>query len=407
MEASIKSVAFVAPGWPPERAPSGIVTYVNNVAGALSDIDVASHILSLEHVEPSFRRFDVVDLSEYQKAQTQLLTRIVHRVRRNVDPMTEFARRKGRAITWGLNLLKQPDILEVEESHGFANWIQAGKVPVVVRLHGPWFINGPASDRQGEAGYARRCSNELQAISGATGISAPSRSVLDKTLAKLDQTPACFEVIPNPTPAVPPERQWSLQNSAPHKMLYVGRFERLKGPDVVLKAFVRIKRELPNAILYFVGPDLGFKDDAGKTWSIPEYLDARIPPDIRPGIAVLGIQTAAQIEKLRRECRVAIVSSRQENFPLAVAESLCMGSPTVATNVGGIPELIRDEVEGLLFCTEDDNHLALQVLRVMKNDQLAQALGANALLKSAQLSPAVIADQTLRFYERVLRHSQR
>jgi glycosyltransferase involved in cell wall biosynthesis len=73
-----------------------------------------------------------------------------------------------------------------------------------------------------------------------------------------------------------------------------------------------------------------------------------------------------------------ILPSAAENCPLALLQAMACGLPIVASNVGGIPEVIRDEVDGLLVRPADTSALALALRRLLADPDAARAMGMRA-----------------------------
>jgi glycosyltransferase involved in cell wall biosynthesis len=80
---------------------------------------------------------------------------------------------------------------------------------------------------------------------------------------------------------------------------------------------------------------------------------------------------------------VAVLSSRREGSPLAVLEYMAGAAPIVATAVGGVPELIKNGVHGLLVAPGDPAALATGIARLLDDPELAAALGAAARARQA------------------------
>jgi glycosyltransferase involved in cell wall biosynthesis len=403
----IRRVAFLSPCWPPEKIPSGIATYIQNVAEGLVDLGVESDILSIGEVDAGEADTRVTDLSPYLKQQVTVWNRVLRRVQGRRSHAEEYPRRVGHAASASLRSSKpeaRPQLLEVEESFGFARWIQSPGIPVITRLHGPWFINGPCYGAQADDDFEAKCDAEFRAAEHSAGLSAPSDSVLKLFRQRLRRDDMPTAVIANPAPQVPERMRWKCGTSISNQVLYVGRFDRLKGSDILLTAFTRLLEWIPDAELLFVGPDRGFVDEQGKAWNFDDYVARNLPQPAAARVRFLGRLPQDRIKELRQQCRVAVVTSRHENFPLAVLESLCAGTPTIAPNVGGIPEMVDSGRNGLLFQSGDAEQLALHLRRVMQDDLLSQKLSEGALLSSLDYTPARIARQSLAFYEQVLAH---
>lgn len=399
----VRSVAYLCPGWPPERTPSGIATYVKNISDGLAVHGVSTRVLSIAPVAEDVSRQGVADLAEVDRKQRTLANRVADRI------LDQFggdgaARRVGRAASCVLSASPEAQLVETEESFGFARWIRVPAVPCVVRLHGPWFINGPMYGLPEPRAFERRCTSEFLGIESAAGLTAPSRTVMEQTLAKLRKPPALTAVIPNPVAVSTSDGRWRPESSVAGRILYVGRFERIKGADILLQAFSQVHQKLPDAELVFVGPDNGFRDDAGRVWSIDEYMQENLPAGARARVKFLGAQPRAVIEKLRLECGVAVVSSRQETFPLALLESLAAGTPTIASQVGGMTEVLEEGKNGLLFRSGDSSHLAARILELVGSPRLSAALSSAGMASSRRFNPAEVAKQTLEYYDEVARY---
>jgi len=106
---------------------------------------------------------------------------------------------------------------------------------------------------------------------------------------------------------------------------------------------------------------------------------------------------------LRRQAYLTVVPSRYENFPLALAEALAFGCPTIAADAGGMPEILVRDRTGLLFRAGDAGDLARQIGELFNQPQRAAALAHEAAEDVARrLSPDLVARSTLAYYEEVL-----
>ena len=150
-------------------------------------------------------------------------------------------------------------LLEIEESFGWSLGVRRKiPIPLVVRLHGPWFLNGTANGYPADAAFRTRVEKEGLGLGAADGITAPSLDVLERTRAYYGLALEQAEVIPNPVPDVPAsERTGILAECKPYEILFIGRFDLHKGGDMIIDAFRRVVARLPQARLRFVGLDRG------------------------------------------------------------------------------------------------------------------------------------------------------
>ena len=93
-------------------------------------------------------------------------------------------------------------------------------------------------------------------------------------------------------------------------------------------------------------------------------------------VRFLGAQPREQVLRVLRAADVAVLSSRWENFPHVLVEALAVGTPVVATAVGGVPEIVEDGVNGLLVPAEDPEALAAALRRVLEEPGLRDRLAA-------------------------------
>jgi glycosyltransferase involved in cell wall biosynthesis len=399
-----KIVALFSPGWPPEKFPNGVVTYVRSLSDAFADQGYQVCVFSPEQ-KGDATRHGLVTVGGWPPSSTHrwfdsLLAKIpfLDRYRLSLSFL-------GMAVSLE-KLMEQHHcvLLEIEESFGAAWFVRLlTNIPVVVRLHGPWFLNGAALGVPIDARYVRRGRAEKKAISSADGVTSPSRDVLDSVRSTYDIPLSNAVVIPNPSPAVPVERRWTLSGSDRNSVLFVGRFDRHKGGDLVIDAFNLIAEACPESRLIFVGPDRGFKSDSGVVFKLSEYLQDHVPIGIRHRIDVKGSLPAHKIESLRRASHVTVMASRYENCSYALLEALSYGCPTVASAAGGNPEILQDGVTGLLFASGNSASLAEKVIDLLKNPDKATALGqAAAQDMRERFSPQRLAGETWAYYERIL-----
>ena len=399
------SAGFVSPGWPPDSIPNGIIPYVANMATGMRRAGHRATVLALQSTAGPDSD-EVLDLGP-EAGPSGLAERAVDSLVRRFSMLRFLQRRSGRAIVAGCRrLIAGPglQVIEMEESFGIAGGVQrALPIPVVLRIHGPWFLNGPLQGGDRDPADSRaRIRAEGRTIRDAFWVIAPSVDVLEQTRAHYGLALPRAEVIPNPTAMVPPEERWGAEGSDPSLILFIGRFDRHKGGDLVIDAFAEVARRLPEARLRFIGPDRDFVDDAGRPWTIEEYLADRLG-DRRGRADWVGRQPASELNGHRKRAGVVVIASRYDNFPNTVLEAAAAGCPIVAARTGGIPEIVQDGVNGLLFEPGDPADLAAKLLRLLGDRTLAAGLAAQALADAERrYSPAAVVRETADSYRRAI-----
>jgi glycosyltransferase involved in cell wall biosynthesis len=194
---------------------------------------------------------------------------------------------------------------------------------------------------------------------------------------------------------------WTRDGSDANSILFVGRFDRVKGADTLLQAFSKVAQDKPALRLIFIGPDVGLIQ-GGRTVTYKDYVAENLPPAVHEQIQFKGVLTRPEIAEHRRRAAFTIVSSRYETFSMTVVEAMAAGSPLIASRAGGIKEIIRDGDNGMLFDAEDPDGLVEQIERLLIDRDLAARLGEKGRSDaSARFSEAEIARFTYEFYQEI------
>lgn len=143
----------------------------------------------------------------------------------------------------------------------------------------------------------------------------------------------------------------------------VARLEPEKGHPTLLEAWPAVLRAVPDAYLLIVGE--GSRRDA---------LEAQAR-DLRIAHRVVFTGRRDDVPAVTAALDVAVLPSYREAQGMVILEAMALSRPVVASDVGGIPEMIEDGVTGLLVPPHDADALARAIVRLLKNHPLADALG--------------------------------
>jgi D-inositol-3-phosphate glycosyltransferase len=180
-------------------------------------------------------------------------------------------------------------------------------------------------------------------------------------------------------------------------LLFAGRLQPLKGPDVLLRAVAALLDRAPDLRSRLVVPIVG--GPSGTGLEHPESL-AQLADSLRVRDVVRFVPPVAQ-EELARWCSAATlvaVPSFNESFGLVAAEAQATGTPVVAAAVGGLPTVVRDGHSGLLVDGHDPEDWAATLLKVLEDRQLQERLEAGALEQARQFSWDRTAERMLAVY---------
>ncbi len=206
-----------------------------------------------------------------------------------------------------------------------------------------------------------------RALRSAQHVFCPSAYLRDVALGwGLD--PARLSVLPNPAPPIPrlparEELRRELELNGP-TLAFAGRLGPQKSLGVALEAVAR----LPDVTLLVAGD--GPERQALELRARELGIDGRA--------RFLGSVPRDGVLRLFRAADASVLSSSWENLPHTVLEALAVGSPVIATAVGGVPEVVHDEENGLLVPARDPAALADAIRRFFADDGLRARLAAAA-----------------------------
>jgi glycosyltransferase involved in cell wall biosynthesis len=170
----------------------------------------------------------------------------------------------------------------------------------------------------------------------------------------------------NPATFTPADGDATQVGSAPY-ILCIAELQEYKAIDVLLDAARILVEANPHLTLVLAG-------DGPMRQALEDQATAI---GIRHRVLFLGTQGVAELVTLLRGCSVAVLPSRMEPFGIAILEALACRRPVVATAVGGIPEIINHEVNGLLVEPENPAALAEGLRRVLADEALGRKLASN------------------------------
>jgi len=397
--------AFVSPTWPIGAAPNGIVTYVTAITAALRALGHRPCILTrfLEGYSPGPDEYSL------ERGERPLRSKLLEGFAFRINPRAALRTRTSAEIVDATRRAISEcgvELLEMEETFGIGHLVKRSlSIPVAIQLHGPFFANGVEARLLQEPGARQRIEQERATIAEADGVAAPSREILERTRAYYRLPLAGAMVSPPPAPAIPSQRRWRLADCDRNTILFVGRFDRHKGGDMIIEAFRQIARDFSQLRLWFVGRNHGFVNDSGRRFTLSEYLNEKAR-EIAGRVDVLGRISASELDALRARPYATVVASRYETFGMVVLEAMAYGCPLVATRTGAIPETVQDGVNGLL-CPPEADHLAASLRRLLDDPVLAARLGERAGVDAARrYKPEALARDRADFHRDIIhRHA--
>jgi glycosyltransferase involved in cell wall biosynthesis len=181
----------------------------------------------------------------------------------------------------------------------------------------------------------------------------------------------------------------------------VARLNRWKGHDTLLRALLAVRRSVPGAHVIFAGTNADMAPDSAGTYL--DYLTRRVEAlGLSSAVTFAGFLPQSDMPTFYAALDAVAHPAIEEPFGLAVAEGMACGRPLVAVGEGGVPEIVRDGVDGLLVPREQPDALAQALVRVLSEREFASRLArAGRARVVAAFSPRQQADAMLEIYQRV------
>jgi phosphatidyl-myo-inositol alpha-mannosyltransferase len=227
-------------------------------------------------------------------------------------------------------------------------------------------------------------------LNGRIAVSKPARDFANRYF------PCSYEIIPNGiemeryNPAVPPLPQFK---DGKTNILFVGRLEKRKGLEYLLKAYRLVKPDNPDCRLIIVGPGTRLR---GK------YMKMVSEANLEDVVFVGGVD---EYEKTRYYSTADIFcapATGHESFGIVLLEAMATGKPVVASNIPGYASVITDGVEGLLVPPKQEVPLAQAISRLIRNKALGQEMGHRGMLKADNYSWEKVASRVMDYYKKIL-----
>lgn len=182
-----------------------------------------------------------------------------------------------------------------------------------------------------------------------------------------------------------------------YDVLFVGRLEEVKGVDILLKAVYYIKEKYGQSITVAIVGDGSKKD----------YL-IKFARELKIDDLVEFTGIRQDVHELMKISKIFVLPSRWEGLPMVVLEAMANGIPVIATSVGGVPEIIEDQVNGILVPRENSKMLADKIFFLLNNAIVREKLAKNAYEKvRSHYSMEIYTKAILNLYEELFENAKK
>ena len=232
----------------------------------------------------------------------------------------------------------------------------AARWPLILHLHGGGF----ATFYEEECGPVARAIVRFFLARAATIVVVSDRWAA--WMKRVTSNPRVVS-IPNAVRLPLPARA----KREPALVVFAGRCSESKGLYDLLQAGLLLRRELPKLRIECAGD--GDLDEVERSIARMGLADR---------VRVHGWVDARRRDELLARAAVFVLPSHAEGLPMGLLEAMAAGCPVVASSVGGIPDVVRHGVNGLLIPAGDTQALADAIRRLVEDPQFARRLGAAA-----------------------------
>lgn len=397
-------IAYISYEYPPDTALGGIGTYVYQAANLMAQ-----------------RGHNVVvfcgSIKENSTINTYNLTicRVfcTDRVLFNSAVLSAFGK---------LNQNVHFDIIESGEymADGYLIQKKYSDIPFVVKLHTPgflvhslsisydnWFkrirfMLGGILKFQINKPYwifDNNKDDEYFMTKNATAISSPSVSLGNIVAQKWKIRRIDIENLPYPY--IPSIELLNIPiQTKTNTITFFGRLEIRKGVIDIAKAIPTVLKQFPNINFRFIGQNMA-SPKVGV--DMKQYLKNNYIGDFENNVSFIDSILPNQIPQMLAQTDICLIPSIWENFPNVCLESMSAGRAIIATNVGGIKDMLTNNETGLLIPPLNSKKIAESLIILLKNGELRYKLGINS--RKAVLNKYngnLIAQQIEKHYENAI-----
>lgn len=207
-----------------------------------------------------------------------------------------------------------------------------------------------------------------------------------------------------------PKAEAKAQLGIPHNhriILFAGRIEPLKGIDTLLQAMALIQKRQPAALdnlcVAIIGGD-PWADDPDDEMARLQALRREL--GIHDLVTFLGSKDQDSLPNYYAAAEMVVMPSHYESFGLVALEAMAMGTPVIASEVGGLAFVVRDGETGFHVPSRDPEALAEKIYALLSDQDCWLRLGHQAYYHARQYTWPIIVQRIVRMYEAALAEAQ-
>jgi glycosyltransferase involved in cell wall biosynthesis len=274
-------------------------------------------------------------------------------------------------------------------------WAEHNHIPMVITCHGGDLPQAPGADYRFslDKDIVPKASYVLQ---HAGTITVPSKHLMKSVLVA--GCPAeKIRHIPNGVD-INSFKNHKNKESDKGFILAMGRFDKIKGFDILLEAFYKVAQVNQKVNLVVAG----YTKDEGSQEEICCLLEYVLKHKLGQRISLEAFQLGKDKIALLKNCLFFVCPSRTESFGLVTLEAMTAGKPIVAFDVGGLSEIVQSGVNGILVKPYDTDELAQAMLKLLDNPSICGEMSRESKRIASDYDWSVITQKYLDVYNNLL-----
>ena len=194
--------------------------------------------------------------------------------------------------------------------------------------------------------------------------------------------------------------KYSWEQDKTRSILFVGYLSKRKGIEILLKSISIVKKRFPEIILKVVG--------TGKQKYLNYLKELTKQLNIGENVIWYGSQNAEQIAEHLSKSTIFVLPTFIDNSPNSLAEAMAIGTPCIASRVGGVPSMINDGVDGLLVEAANAEKLANKIITLLENKKMQIKISKNAKATAIKRNlPEKVCKTVLNVYKEIINNAHR
>jgi len=284
----------------------------------------------------------------------------------------KFGRRfYGKLMQWSLSILASSWIKSISPTKILASWAYpdaVAAVEIAKKFNTEFYLKVHGSDINMHATFPERAKQITAMANHAQGILSVSQDLANK-MVYMGINKDKIHVIYNgvnlekfiPKPA---------DNSSPY-IIFIGNLKHDKGVIELLNAFIQIHKQFPDLKLHYIG-------SGNMAVKLQEIISKN---QLEEKVILEGVKAHDQLPDIIAQAKLLALPSYNEGVPNVILEAMACATPVVATNVGGIPEVVTKET-GVIATEITANAIAFSLQEALEKNWDYSAIRSHAELFS-------------------------